>query len=404
MDKWLRSDTFVKVMAVLLAVLLYIAVNDNPIGMSTTNQRTSTIIRDVGLETELESEQLAVVRMTQTVNLTLNGNAFLVDRTIAGDFRAFVNLNGLKAGVHRNVPVKVDGLPEGVDYVTDPGSVRVELEEKQQKEMEVEVELVGQPETGYTAGKPIISPTKVVVGAAQSYLDQVAYVKAVVNISGATGAVKQSVELKAYDEAGEWLRNVEITEQVAEVEVPITSPYKTVPLNPKIEALPPHGYAVDTMTPNVKEVTVFGSKPFIDELEVYSGPNIDLSDVTKDRTFETPIPLQDGVDKIDPDKVTIDVEIVAAEEKTFSGLNIGVNGKPEGWEVQFLSEDDETVTATVSGAPRRLQRTAREDVSPYIDISDLRPGEHEIEIKWHLPTYIKVTDQKKKMVRVKLID
>lgn len=403
MDKWLNSDTFVKMMSVVLAILLYIAVNDSQFGLTPSSQTMSTVIRDVSVEPRFDNERFATVITPQTVNLTLRGNSFLVSRAVSSNYRVYVDLTRFGPGPHRNVPVKVEGLPEGVDFVTDPPSVNVELEEKLRKEMAAETEVVGQPKKGYSVGTPIVKPEKVLVRAIESRLEEVAAVKAVVNVNGATETVKETVPLMAYNEKGEVMEDVEIDEREAQVEVPIISPSKDVPLQPQIEKWPPKDFAVAAIEVSEDVVTVFGDESVIGGMGAYPGPPLDLSEVTKDWTLIMPIPLIKGVEKVDPKTVRLDVEIVPAEKETFKALPVRVNGKQSGWNVRFLNEDDKAVSVTLSGAPERLRRIERQDVRPVIDVSQLKPGTYDLEIEWDLPLYVRPIGEKK-TVRVELSD
>lgn len=395
MDKWLKSNAFVKIMSVGLAVLLYIAVNDTPLGMQTNNQNMATVIRNVSLDAELDERRFTVVEMPQTVNLTLSGNSFLLNRVAVGNYRAFVDLSTYGAGVHINVPVRVEGLPEGVDYTTEPSTVRVVMEETEQKEVKVEAEVLGQPAEGYTVGSPAISPEKVLVRAGESRLKQVAVVKAMANVSGESETVKQTVELKAYNDAGEVVDGVEIDQPVAEIEVPIQSPSKEVLIHPHVTKLPPDGYSIQDVTFNQERVLVYGETEVLDELEVYPGPELDLSAVAKDRTYERQIPLIKGVDHVDPDMIEIEVTIVPSERKTFSDVPIEVENLPDGWTVDFGSDQEETVPVILEGAPQRLEGIEKGDIRASIDVADLKPGKHEVDIQWSFPDYIKGLETKK---------
>lgn len=401
MDKWLRSNTFVKIMSVALAVLLYIAVNDSPLGFESNSQNTSTVIRNVVLDAQLIEDRFAVVDMPQTINLTLRGNSFLLNRVAAGNYRAYVDLAPLGAGIHRNVPVKVEGLPEGIDYITDPSHVRVVVEEKQQKEMEIQVETVGQPKEGYTPGTPAVSPEKVLIRASENRLKDVALVKAIVTISGETETVQQSVQVRAYNDEGEIMDDIEIDEETVDVEVPITSPSKEIPIRSRIKALPPNGYSVKNVHLDPAQVNVFGEKEVLDGLDVYLGPELDLSDVTKDRTFEREIPLVNGVSGVEPESIEIEVEIVTSDSKDLKDLPIEVRGLPDGWSVDFSHADDAEVTATVEGAPDWMKQATRSNVRPYIDVSNLDTGTHKVDIQWDHPQYIKIV-KSNKSVEVKL--
>lgn len=395
MDKWLKSNAFVKIMSVGLAILLYIAVNDTPLGMQTNNQNMATVIRNVSLDAELDERRFTVVEMPQTVNLTLSGNSFLLNRVVVGNYRAFVDLSTYGAGVHINVPVRVEGLPEGIDYTTEPSTVRVVMEKTEQKEVTVEAEVIGQPAEGYTVGSPAIAPEKVLVRAGESRLKQVAVVKAMVNVSDKSEAVKQTVELKAYNDAGEVVDGVEIDPSVAEIEVPIQSPSKEVLIRPRVTKLPPEGYSIQAITFNQERVMVYGETEVLDELEVYPGPELDLSGVTKDRTYERQVPLIKGVDHIDPEMIEIEVTIVRAERKTFDEVPIEVENLPEGWTVDFDSDQEETVSVKLEGAPQRLEGVGKGDIRAAIDVSDLKPGKHEVDIQWSFPDYIKGLETKK---------
>lgn len=400
MEKWLRSNTFVKVMSVGLAILLYIAVNDSPLGLRSSDQETATVIRNVALEAELNEAQFTIVEMPQTVSLTLRGNSFLLNRIAAGNYRAFVDLTNLRAGVHRNVPVQVDGLFEGIEYVADPANVRVVLEEKQQKEMDVEVDIVGQPKEGYTPGTAKVTPEVVFVRASESRLKNVAFVKAVVNISDVTKDIKQSVNVKAYNQAGEVMDDIEIEPEEVEVEVPITSPSKEIPIQALITEPPPDGYAVGQVTLEKDVVTVFGEQEVIDQLDVYTGPEIDLSGITKDRTFEREIALIKGVDRVEPGSMEVEVEIVPSVRKEMKAVPLKVSGLSKGWKADIVSKDDRTLDVTVEGAPSRIDNLKKREIQLYVDVSELDSGTHDVEVEWRAPAHIKL--ETKKSVKVEL--
>lgn len=392
MDKWLKSNTFVKIMSVGLAILLYIAVNDTPLGRQPANQTTATVIRNVALDAHIDGDRYVVVDMPQTVNLTLRGSSFLLNRVVVGNYRAYVDLTPYGTGVHRNVPVKVEGLPEGIDYVTEPSSVRVVIEEKQQKEVDVQIETVGQPAEGYTLGTPRVSPDRVLVRASEARLEDVELVKAVVNISGQTETIRETVELKAYSGAGDVLEDVEVVEPEADVKVPIVSPSTEVPLRPQVKEFPADGYSIHNLAVKDNRFTVYGDKDVIDQLDVYPGPALDLSGVSKDRTFEVKIPLIEGVNRVEPETVTIDVDVRRAERKVFENIPVKVRGLPDDKQADVVSDKDGTVSVTLEGSPERLNEVDRRDVEAYVDVSDLKSGVHEVEVQFDLPPFIQAVE------------
>ena len=250
----------------------------------------------------LDRTRYELVNMPKTVDLTLRGESADLEKISAGSYRAFINLKGLRAGKHSSVPIRVEGFPHGV-VVTDlsPRYAEVLLEAKQQKEMVVQVDLVGAPPAGYKTGEPIVKPTKVLVQGSESLLEKVTAVKAVISVDGRTETVVRLVPLQVYGEDG-LLEKTEIRPSVVDVEVPIVSPHASVPLNVGIAKGPPKGYAIDEMKVGVDHVTVYGPKEYVAGLDLYSGPLLDLSDKKQDSTFIVPITLNDGAEKENPKK------------------------------------------------------------------------------------------------------
>jgi YbbR domain-containing protein len=282
--------------------------------------------------------------------------------------------------------VRLEGIPNHVEAQVRPAQVDVVLEEKQQKEMSVEVEVIGKPEADYQVGEPIATPTRVLVRGTESQLGQVTAVKAVVNVAGAEKDVKKTVSLQIYGEDG-WLEGMEVNPEVVDVHVPIASPNTTVPLNVEVAAYPPEGYAIKEITTDIDKVTVYGSKAVVSVLDVYTGPQLDLSEAKSDRTFEMPIPLAEGAIKVEPERVKIEVDIVKESEKRISDVPIEIKGLKEGEKASIQGE--ERINLTLLGANDRLEQVKPEDIEAFIDVSHLPAGEHDVPLQLNQPTYLR---------------
>src|SRR5690606_4299912 len=194
----------------------------------------------------------------------------------------------------------------------------------------------------------------------------------------------------------------EVTPSVVEVEVPVTAPDKSVPLKVDVAKYPPEGYAIAGLRTDTDRVTVYGPEEALDGLEVYPGPALDLSGVTKDRTFELPVPLVDDRLKVEPKTVEITVTIVKAKTKKLEGVPIRVNGLGEGMEADVVAPKSGKIDLVITGAPKLLKNIKLQDVRAVVDASNLPPGVHVRPIRVNLPAYVQLKGDPKQEAKIRI--
>ncbi|OYD06834.1 CdaR family protein [Paludifilum halophilum] len=385
MDKWLQNNNVIKLVALVLAIMLWFSVNDASLPLP--RDRESTTIKNVTLEARYDERRYEIVELPDQVDLYVQGDSFAINRISPDRYEAYVDLRKLGPGSHKGIPVQVDGLPRGLDVDVRPGKVDVVIEKKQQKEMPVDVEVIGTPDEDYKLGEPIAQPGKVLIRGSESLLEQVTAVKAVINAEGAKETIEQSVSLQVYGENGT-ISEAEVKPEVVDVTLPVASPNTVVPLKAEIDRNPPKGYAVEDVNLDTDEVTVYGSKGYIQELEYYPAPPLDLSKAKSDRTYKLLMPIDDGAVKVEPENVEISVDIVKGEEKELRDVPVQVKGLEQESTAQIAS--DESIDLTLFGAPSLLKKIGKADAEAYIDVSNLSPGKHKVPVQVNLPTYIRL--------------
>lgn len=390
MSKWLENDVVLRLISVVVAIMLWLGVTDASIFYASDDDSYSTRIRDVSVEAIYDKDRFELVQKPGKVELTLYGDKITLDR-LPSTYRIYVDLRKLGAGTHR-VPVQVEGLPAGVKEKVTPSTLKVELEAKLQREMPVQADLIGKLPEGATAGKPIVNPGKVLVRGSESKLDQVTAVKAIVPINERDTSINKSIKLQAFGENGP-LNGVDVYPEVVRVEVAIHSPNKKVPFHIQIGKGPPAGYAVESIKANIDKLTVYGPRSFIDSLQYYPGPALNLSSITKDVTIQVPIPVRGEATKVEPKEVEIYVKMVPAETKTIDAVPLQLTGIAEGMTANILSPEGGNVNIILSGAPKNLDQIGAGDIKAYVDVSNLPAGKHEVPIQFTLPPYIQVHEQ-----------
>jgi len=394
MDNWLRNNNIIRIVAVVVGVLLWVIVRldvqnaSGPTQPTTVSQTyTNQTVQVVGLD----EERFTLLSYEPTkVSLTVIGTAAALRRVEIDDYRIMLDLTDVQAGEHL-VSLTHEGFPSNVQVVLDPPNVSVTLDEKERKEVPVTINIIGSPADGFTAGEPIARPNRVNVTVSSSQADQVASVVGLIDIDGAKEPVLQQVKLVALDQDGNEL-DVAVSPSVVDVEVPITSPFKTVPLQISLEGETPPGYAVGAFEQSASEVTVFAPQAFLNSLEFYDGLTIDLSKLTASRTYDFEVPLRNGVERIEPGTVTAKVTIVPAVAALLPAVPLTLNGTQDEYQYLLSAPASKSVDVKVEAAQDVIDNLAAKDVRAIVDVSNLPPGVYEVPVEYTLPSFVEPAD------------
>jgi len=393
MDKWLSHPTVMKVMALALGILLWAIVHFNP--DNPPSQVASLVeIKTIGpvqvTPSGLDEQRFVLVDMQpQSIDLTVRGTRAEILAARPDDFRLSVDLSEVEAGTH-TIPIKIDDMPRGLQLVQlNPGAVVVTVEMLQTKEFEVELEIRGEPAEGYRVGTPIFNPSnRAYVTLPAEELERVVRVGAVLEIDGASETIRgRVVRLTAYDADGNALEQAIITPPELEVEVPITLPSKTVPVQYRYVGTPPDGLAVASLEPDVQQVTVYGPQAALDKLQELQ-VDVDLSKLRESGPFEVPLEAGSPFAFVSPDKAVFQAAVVPAETRVLENVPISWNGLGEGLRVVSQEPAGDRISIQVSGAPELLNRLQPADVTVVADLSGRGPGVHTVPLTISLPRFV----------------
>lgn len=394
MDQWLRNTNVVKVIALIIGIMLWAVVHmedDALPGSGGTGVREEQIT-NVSVTPKYDSNQFFVetIEPAQVV-LTITGKDSALKKAMSiSDYSVELDLTKVGKGEHI-MPLTPVGFPPTVTVKVSPSSAKVIIDEKSNKQMPVTVNVTGIPAVGLKAGQPIVKPNKVTVTMPSGSIDAVDSVRADVNVEKAQAPVSNKVRLAAYDKDGKVLEMAGINPAVVEVEVPITSPFTTVPLQLKLVGEPPPGFSVASLVQNTDKVTVYGPQDVLNRLEYYEGPTINLADLKEEKEYalSLDIPLRTKVTQVDPAKVDVKINIVASATKTLEQVPLSIVGQNDGFNTKVALPESGKISMVVEGAPALLDKVKAQDVQAILDVSNLPPGSHELPVTLNLPTFIK---------------
>lgn len=374
LDKVLFNEKYSKVVSLVLAVLLYAIVNYNALSTSfQSSLRYSKTLSDVTVLAKYNSDTFEISGLPEKVDVILTGDAANVTSAAnAENGTVICDLDGLTEGEHE-IKLTTEGYGNNVNVVVNPTNVNVVMKKKTTRQFDISYDFINQDkmEQIYSAGTPEFEYTKINVRASKDTLDSIAFVKALIDVSGQSADFEQDAVLVAYDSSGKPV-NADIVPNTVHVKVPVTSPNKSVNIQVQVSGEVPDGKAIDSITMDQQTVTIYGSETTlanIDQVVV----TLDAGTLTKDSTVLRPIVLPAGVTSATNTQVTMNITLADAEEKTIDDIPINVINNNKHYKAS--QPDNKTTTSvTVKGTKNNIDKLAADDINVYIDMQDVQPG------------------------------
>ncbi|TDL30784.1 hypothetical protein E2R51_15750 [Jeotgalibacillus sp. S-D1] len=423
MDKFLESRWFLRGFALLMATIMFATVN-NPEDQATNTtpnaQTDSHTIENVPVDTIFDQESLVVTGVPSTVDVTIEGPSQVVTRTNAiRDFRVFIDLSEEEIGT-QEAAIEHEGFSTQLKVTLSEPVANVTIDERVSEEFTVETDYNEAiiPE-GYTLDELSVSPKTVLVTGAKGIIDSIQFVRATINVDG-TVEDEETVQSPVQVLNAE-LDKLPVTVEPSNVDVSISviQPSKEVPLVPTPTGTLPDGAEVQGLSLERDTVIIFGQADKIAEIDEIEVP-IDLSEVEESGSaIEVQIPKPDGVNELsdttvpavvtfeenaeavdgaapdEPDQSQDSAEDPEAgdeaaeeesnteneEELTLSALPVEIRGAGDDLDASFQSPSDGELNLRITGSAEDLEGLTEDDVSLYVDASDLEEGEHQVAVE-----------------------
>ncbi|MEK5108278.1 CdaR family protein [Cytobacillus sp. FSL K6-0129] len=417
-DKLIDTRWFMKVVALLIALLLFDSVydtnNDNR-SINVPGDDGSAVIENVPLTAYYDTDNLVVSGLPETVAVTLDGpRSHLENAKAQRNFEVFVDLSDAEIG-RQEVEVGIKDLSDKLEYIIDPSTVDVTIDEKVTEEFNVEAEFNNSLlEEGYKAEAALAEPSTVKITGAKNVIESIAYVKATVNTKGSiTESFTETAAINVLDRNMNKL-DVDVNPGEVEVSVDVKRLSKTVPIDIVETGSLPSGVELDSLKLSQTEATIFAPENVLNDVKTVR-VEVDLSKLDKDQEIKLPVIISDGITSVDPKEVTVNANVTVKEQeapedssseeeesqvqeqeqeqaaneqtvnRTYSGMPITITGLDDQYDVTFQSPDEGETSLKVSGNEKDMNSLSKGDFTLSIDVSGLNPGEHEVNIQLDAP-------------------
>lgn len=359
---------------------LYISYCENPIN---TYKLKDVSVQLTNTDSLVQSNLAIIPGQKYTVSFTIRGQNLEVMKTKQSDFKvvADMSLYVLKKGQNK-IPVQIIHYPSNINVENAENMwVDVELDQFDEKTLNVKTKIQGSPKTGYYYYDGIASPEKVKVSGPKKYVDLVKTVVGDVNINGLSKDTKLAADLQAYDSDGKVVTNVKLQPSSVTVDVPIKRG-KKVGVNLKTTGQAAAGINIKSIALEQQTVQIFGDEDILSGISSIDTEPVDLSKLTDSKKINVKLSLPDDVTVASGNTyVSVDTAVEKTIQKTF---NVNINAINV--DNKFNSAlDTQTAKVTVSGLESSVNNIKDGDIKCTVDCTSLSEGIHSLQVSETLP-------------------
>lgn len=411
MDKLLDNPWFLRFTALLLAIVFFVSVKaEDTNGDKTATGDRVELIRDIPVEVYYDSENLVVTGVPETVNVTIDGPANLVQSTkLLKDFTLKVDLQQLPLGEH-TVRIQHENLSEKLDVRIDPAFIQVVLEEKITQTFRVDPEMNDRLlAEDFQVVKMEVDPATIQVTGAKSVVESIQFVKA--SITGEAGINKsfeQRYNVRVLDRDLNKL-NVQISPEKVNVKVEVEEYNKEVPVSLKMKGTPPTDVSITSMTTAENKIRLYGPRSVLDTIQEIS-VDVDVTAIKKEtETIDVELKKPKGVTKVSKNQIKVKVDATVTEmdemeneeqaavdvqevqeKKEFKSIPVTIKEMNPSFKSTITKPVNGVVHLTVSGNKKVLDQLNQTDFTVYVDASTvMEPGEYSLRLMVEGPQQLK---------------
>ncbi|MEH7462350.1 CdaR family protein [Bacillus thuringiensis] len=409
MDKLMDNHWFLRGIALLLAIMLYMSTNIDKNVSNNFNPSpfpvgdTTETISGVPVSAYYDEDKYVVSGIPENVSVTLEGqNNVVAAAKVKRQFEVFVNLRGYTPGTYE-IPLKYSGVPNNLHLKVQPAKIQVTIKKKEVKSFPVEVKYLNenQVQKGTVIDKPIVKPGTVEVAGTTEELSQISLVRAYVDLKGINKTVTKEAKIVLYDKDGNQL-DLKTGSSTVNVTVPVSSPEKTVSLGVTKKGSLQEGITVTSIKVEPSEVEIYGSKDVLDNITSLEGIEVDLSKITESTTFDASVSLPKGVTKSDPSQVKVTVEVQKQQRKTITDIPLQVNGLSDLLTMKFSDPQNGKIGVDVSGDASIIEKISVDQIKASINVGNMGAGTHDVPIQISGPNNVTL-ELKQKNAKVELV-
>lgn len=392
MKERLLNNIGIKILSAVAAFILWVLVVnvDDYMVTKTISDIPITVVNEDSI-TELD--KVYELDGDGTVSIIIKGRRSLVENLSVDDFVATADLSELS--LTSAVQISVEPVQSAIKNqlsISCPGNmVSVKLENRMEKQIQVTVRTEGEPAEGYAVGTKTTTPNMITISGAESVIKRVQSVQVTVDVSGAKSDVSTVEKLVFLNSDGERVSskklNVNVSSVDASIEILRT---KEIPVTVVTSGEVVTGYGVAGVEYQPTTITVAGKREDLDRIDELVIKNLRVTGISEDTEFTIEVAdyLPSGIQTLDGMEqimVQVLVEPVITRDISMVPSYMTLTGKNDAYTYTITnmeSTSEDIPTLQVRGIRSVIQALVVKELKPTVDVTDLSPGEYDLDISY----------------------
>ncbi len=401
----LTNNLMIKILSLIVAFLFWLVII-NITDPTTTRVFTGIPVKVLNENVITSANRVYEIEEGDTVDVTVKGKRSVIETLNRSDFAATADMSDLSSVNAVNISVEIrSGIndAESIDIDWGNAMLKVKLEDRETQKFQVKVEHQGEVAQNYVLGDIVAKPNIIEVSCGASKFKKIDHVGVLVTLNKEKKDFTREYQPVLYDADGDIIDSSNVTFGSDTISVSIeVLKKKELSIYVKTKGKPADGYRLAQTVFQPETIWVSGKSSALKKEESITIP-IDISGATKDVEKEIDLLeyLSDGVSIVgDTTTLSVRCEIEESGSRTFTltSSDIAIKNLPANSTVEY--EDESIKYAVVlTGQDSVLEDLSLSTLGAYVDLAGCGIGEHTLEVKFNLPSGVKL----KKKAKVVLI-
>ena len=294
-----------------------------------------------------------------------------------------------------------------IKVTLNPSTIHVTIKKKVSKRFTLGYDFVNisKMDSTFALEDPQFEQGEVVVRASQDTIEQIAFVKALIDVSDVkeSGVFESNAEIVAYDQSGARL-NVDIMPKTMKTTVNVTTPFKNVPITIVPVGIVPNGKAIASYTLDAQSVEIYGPQSILDSINELP-ISIPASTLTADISIPMPIILPNGITKSSLKTVNITIKLEDSVTKEQGEVPVQYKNLADTLNFTPVNSSDAYTTVVIKGAQGVLDGITVDQLEVYADFSKItEPGTYDVPLTVSGSNKLAIYELKNATIKVNVIN
>lgn len=300
----ITNDWKAKILVLLLTFLLWVYVS-----------ASQSLIIDFPTEIQVKYENLASDLVSSgnvdSVKIKISTDSVSLQQLKEDSFDASVDLRDLGEGTYEKQIQVVSNNKNAKVVSVSPSKATITIEKSISKEVPIRIKLDGQAADGYIAAETTSSRDTANISGGQHIIESISEVVAPIKVDGEKNDFNRTARLYAYSANGIEIKDVTIDPQEIQADITVSpaGEDKTVGIKVNTTGNVADGYWLSSISTNPTTIVISGSRSILAATKYLETKDIDISNLSEDKTIEVELIIPNGLQAKDASSVQVKIKI-----------------------------------------------------------------------------------------------